>query len=68
MLGNMADLDVDGMNRTFGMWLVLRAVFILAYVNIESVGLSLFRTGVWIVSIYQLLSVIVRAGNVLAFR
>ncbi|KAL8702701.1 MAG: hypothetical protein Q9201_004122 [Fulgogasparrea decipioides] len=66
ILGNMAKLDAHDMNRAFGTFLVLRALYILAYINVTNRLWSNLRTAFYIGSIYQCFSAIVKAGVVLA--
>ncbi|KAL8725058.1 MAG: hypothetical protein Q9166_007589 [cf. Caloplaca sp. 2 TL-2023] len=66
ILGNMAKLDAGTMNWAFGLFVLLRAIYILAYVEITDRKLSFFRTFVFNVSIFQCLWVIIKAATVLA--
>lgn len=66
VLGNMAKLDAGTMNRAIGAHLVLRAAYIVAYINIESQRWSQLRSMIWNVATGVCLWVVVKAGNVLS--
>lgn len=66
ILGNMAKLDAGMMNWTFGTFLLFRAMFIAAYIEISDGRLSVFRTLVFSISVLQCLWIIFKAGNVYA--
>ncbi|KAL9008938.1 MAG: hypothetical protein Q9173_005988 [Seirophora scorigena] len=66
VLGNMAKLDAGTMNWSFGTFLVLRAIFILSYIFVESQTWSALRSMTFIISAFQCLWIILKAGNVLS--
>lgn len=66
VLGNMAKLDSGTMNWAFGTFLVLRAAYIVAYINIESQQWSHLRSVIFNVAAGVCLWVMFKAGNVLS--
>ncbi|KAL8858887.1 MAG: hypothetical protein Q9178_004566 [Gyalolechia marmorata] len=65
ILGNMARIDAGTLNWTFGSFLALRAIFIVAYIGISDRRLSYFRTVVFNISVFQCLWILFKAGNVI---
>jgi uncharacterized MAPEG superfamily protein len=66
VLGNLASLPAGTLNATVGGYLALRVAYLIAYINTTSRKRSFLRTGIWGASTAVLISLIVRAGNVLA--
>ena len=66
ILGNMAKLDAGMMNWTFASFLLLRAIYIVAYIQITDRRLSFFRSFVFNISTFQCLWIMYKAGNVYA--
>ena len=65
-LGNIAKLDAGTMNWALGVFMVLRAVYIVAYIRISDVKWSALRTVIWNAALLDCMYLVVKAGNVLA--
>ena len=68
ILGNQADLPASTLNTVAGLYLVLRAIYPVIYINTVSFKYSFVRTGVWTLSIALCFYQIIRAGYVIASR
>lgn len=68
VLGNVAKLDPEELNWSFGLLLLVRAAYILTYIGISDRTWSYSRTVLWMYSIWQCLSITVKAGNILAYQ
>lgn len=68
ILGNLAELPTSTLNTVAGLYLALRAIYTLAYINTVSLKYSFVRTGIWTSSIVLCFYQIIRAGNVFASR
>lgn len=66
VLGNMANLENGTLNWGAGSFLVLRALYTVAYIKIESKKGSFTRTAVWAAGVMVCLVMIVKAGGVIA--
>lgn len=66
ILGNMANLDNETLNWGAGTFLVLRALYTVAYVKIESKKASFLRTLVWVAGVITCLWMTVKAAGVIA--
>ncbi|MCJ1470996.1 hypothetical protein MMC07_009644 [Pseudocyphellaria aurata] len=68
ILGNVAALPASTLNTVAGLYLAMRVIYTLAYINTVSVKYSFVRTAVWASSTLLCFYQIIRAGNVFASR
>lgn len=68
ILGNMAELPASTLNTVAALFLALRAIYTLLYINTVTIKYSRVRTGVWGSSIVLCFYQILRAGYVFASR
>ena len=64
--GNMAKIDPSTLNTMTGLFLVLRTVYNIAYIQTTTQQWSVLRTGVWISSVLCCLVLLSKAGGVMA--
>lgn len=64
--GNMARLDPSTLNTVAGLFLALRTVYIVAYVQTTTHQWSLLRSGIWLSSVGCCLYLLGKAGSVMA--
>ena len=64
--GNMAKLDPSTLNTMTGLFLVLRTVYNVAYIQTTTQRWSVLRTGVWSASVLCCLFLLSKAGGVMA--
>ena len=65
-LGNIAKLDVGSMNWALGLFMVFRALYIVAYIQIADNKWSWLRSIIWNAALLQCMYLVVKAGNILA--
>ncbi|KAL9636792.1 MAG: hypothetical protein Q9164_002603 [Protoblastenia rupestris] len=63
---NIAKVDTETLNTVCAAFLLLRAAYIPLYIGITSRRYALARTGVWAGSIWCCLSLLVKAGRIMA--
>lgn len=63
LAGNMAGMDVAGLNAFAGLYVLSRLAYTLLYVNTESLSRSYARSLVWVAGTAGCLVQLVRAGN-----
>ena len=63
--GNMARLDAETLNLASAAYLIIRLLYLIAYVGITKHKYSFARSGLWSTSIAVCFYVLIVAGNVM---
>jgi len=63
--GNLAGLPPSTLNKLAGSYLATRTIYNLVYINNTNVKVATLRSLIWMVSVGQIITLYVKAGNVL---